>query len=50
MDPVEKLNGLTSGSGSVYLGLIFIIVAFIVSLLKEEKEEVKAARVLQNEN
>ncbi|MGH0417939.1 MDR family MFS transporter [Bacillus cereus] len=52
MDPVEKLNGLTSGfQGAFALGLVFIIVAFIVSLfLKEEKEGVKAARVLQNEN
>lgn len=39
MDPVEKLNGLTSGfQGAFALGLIFIVVAFIVSLfLKEEK-------------
>ncbi|WP_336228948.1 MDR family MFS transporter [Bacillus cereus] len=52
LDPVEKLNGLTSGfQGAFALGLIFIIVAFIVSLfLKEEKEGVKAARVLQNEH
>lgn len=52
MDPVEKLNGLTSGfQGAFTLGLIFIIIAFIVSLfLKEEKEGVKAAGVLQNEN
>ena len=33
MDPVEKLNGLTSGfQGAFALGLVFIIVAFIVSL------------------
>ena len=39
LDPVEKLNGLTSGfQGAFALGLIFIIVAFIVSLfLKEER-------------
>lgn len=52
MDPVEKLNGLTSGfQGAFALGLIFIVVAFIVSLfLKEEKKGVKVAGVLQNEN
>ena len=45
MDPVEKLNGLTSGfQGAFALGLIFIVVAFIVSLfLKEEKKGVKVA-------
>ena len=44
MDPVEKLNGLTSGfQGAFTLGLVFIIVAFIISLfLKEEKKGVKA--------
>ena len=48
----RKLNGLTSGfQGAFTLGLVFIIVAFIISLfLKEEKKGVKAARVLQNEH
>ncbi|TKI94571.1 multidrug efflux MFS transporter, partial [Bacillus wiedmannii] len=52
MDPVEKLNGLTSGfQGAFALGLIFIVVAFIVSLfLKEEKKGVEVKGVLQNEN
>ncbi len=52
LDPLEKLNGLTSGfQGAFALELVFIIVAFIVSLfLKEEKEGVKEARVLQNEH
>ncbi len=37
MDPVEKLNGLTSGfQGAFTLGLVFIIITFIVSLFLKE--------------
>ncbi|MBO1623826.1 MDR family MFS transporter [Bacillus arachidis] len=52
MNPVEKLNGLTSGfQGAFMLGLIFIIIALVVSLfLKGQKKEAKATQFLHNEN
>ncbi|MFJ8527534.1 MDR family MFS transporter [Bacillus sp. NPDC094106] len=52
MDPVEKLNGLTSGfQGAFTLGLIFIIVALVVSFfLKGQKQKAKATQLLHTEN
>ena len=52
MDPAEKLNSLTSGfQGAFTLGLIFIIVALVVSFfLKEEKKKAKATQLLHTEN
>ncbi|PFE04704.1 MFS transporter [Bacillus cereus] len=52
MNPVEKLNGLTSGfQGAFMLGLIFIIIALVVSFfLKGQKKEAKATQLLHNEN
>lgn len=52
MDPAEKLNGLTSGfQGAFTLGLIFIIVALVVSFfLKGQKQKEKATQLLHIEN
>jgi DHA2 family lincomycin resistance protein-like MFS transporter len=52
MDPVEKLNGLTSGfQGAFTFGLIFIIVALVVSFfLKGQKKKAKATQLLHTEN
>lgn len=52
MDPVEKLNGLTSGfQGAFTLGLIFVIVALVVSFfLKGQKQKEKATQLLHIEN
>ncbi|GAB0171858.1 hypothetical protein LSPCS325_52950 [Lysinibacillus sp. CTST325] len=52
MEPVEKLNGLTSGfQGAFTLGLVFIIVALVVSFfLKGQKKKVKATQLLYKKN
>ncbi|KOP69469.1 multidrug MFS transporter [Lysinibacillus sp. FJAT-14745] len=52
MDPVEQLNGLTSGfQGAFMLGLIFIIIALVASFfLKGQKKKVKATQLSYEEN